>query len=640
MCGICGFAWEDKKLLRHMSDILVHRGPDDDGYYTDKDVSLANRRLSIIDLSKRGRQPIYNEDKTICVVYNGEIYNFQEIKLELEKKGHRFCTNTDTEVIVHSYEEYGEKCLEHFNGMFAFALWDSNKKRLFMARDRHGIKPLYYAMPNGKLIFASEIKAILAHKGIKRNVNYEALHYFLSFRCNSTHETMFKGIYKLPPAHYIDYSNGNIQIKRYWAQNFAPLYKSEDYYAKLVLKKLEESVRMQLVSDVPIGAYISGGIDSTAVIAIMSKLGIRDIKTFTVGFGVDKKYDEQEHARHIAEHFKTDHKEIIVEPDAAKLLPKIVWHLDEPMADATCIPVYLLSQQIKKYATVVLTGDGGDEQFGGYLQFKFMKLHRKAKMVPRRIRKAVPLALKLLPKDALNFFFKYAADLGEYGIKRASKFILTDDAAKAYLYLMGIYSEEEKREAYTQKTNKLTKNIDIASRFNKEFFSSMHPYMANVIRLDTDIFLAEDMLMKADKNTMAFSIEGRVPFLDHTLSEITGRMPPELKLRNFNEKYILKKAVRDIVPMQTIKREKTNFFVPIDKWFNGEILEISKQLLSKGEISKQGIFDYRYIDKAWANYKSSSLFYARQLWSLLCFQLWHKIFIEEDMAEFSPGKVI
>jgi len=246
MCGICGFTWEDKKLLKQMADRIRHRGPDDEGYYTDKNISLANRRLSIIDLSKKGKQPIFNEDKSICVVFNGEIYNFQEIKQELEKKRHRFYSNTDTEVIVHSYEEYGEKCLEYFNGMFAFALWDSKKKKLFIARDRHGIKPLYYTLLKDKLIFASEIKSILLNEEVKRIVNYEALHYFLSFRCNSTQETMFKGIYKLPPAHYLTYSNDKLQIKKYWEQKFEPLYKSEDYYAKLILKKLEESENLEL----------------------------------------------------------------------------------------------------------------------------------------------------------------------------------------------------------------------------------------------------------------------------------------------------------------------------------------------------------------------------------------------------------
>ncbi|MBS3114532.1 asparagine synthase (glutamine-hydrolyzing) [Candidatus Woesearchaeota archaeon] len=638
MCGICGFTWEDKKLLKQMADRIRHRGPDDEGYYTDKNISLANRRLSIIDLSKKGKQPIFNEDKSICVVFNGEIYNFQEIKQELEKKRHRFYSNTDTEVIVHSYEEYGEKCLEYFNGMFAFALWDSKKKKLFIARDRHGIKPLYYTLLKDKLIFASEIKSILLNEEVKRIVNYEALHYFLSFRCNSTQETMFKGIYKLPPAHYLTYSNDKLQIKKYWEQKFEPLYKSEDYYAKLILKKLEESVKLQLISDVPLGAYISGGIDSTTVVALMSKLGVKDIKTFTVSFGLGEEYDEAKYARHVADYFGTDHKEITVTPNTAKLLPEMVWHLDEPMADPTCIPVYLLSKEIKKYATVILTGDGGDEQFGGYLQFKFMKLHKKLRVVPKHIREVIPLTVKYVPKGILNIFFKYSRDLGDKGIDRLSKFILTNDDAEAYLYLMGIFNEEEKKEVYSQKSKEFTEKIDIADYFNKKFFSKKYPYMTNVIRLDTEMILVEDMLMKADKSTMAFSVEERVPFLDHNISEISSRIPPDLKLKNFNEKYILKKAVRDLVPKQTIRRKKVNFFVPIDQWFSGEILEISKQMLSKEEIKKQGIFDYRYIDKAWTNYKKSRLFYARQLWSVLCFSIWNKMFIEDNMMEFSEKK--
>ena len=640
MCGICGFTWDDKRLLKQMADIIRHRGPDDDGYYTDKDISLGNRRLSIIDLSKNGKQPIFNEDKTICVVYNGEIYNFQEIKEDLEKKGHRFYSNTDTEVIVHAYEEYGEKCLECFNGMFAFAIWDSKQKKLFLARDRHGIKPLYYAVVKNNLIFGSEIKSILLHKDIKRTVNPEALHYFLTFRCNSTNETMFKGIYKLPPAHYLIYKNKKIDVKKYWAQNFKPLYKTEDYYSKLVLKRLEESVKMQLISDVPLGAYISGGVDSTAIIALMKKIGVDEINTFTVSFGMDK-YEEKNYARKVAEHYGTNHREITVNPDTSKLLPKIIWHLDEPMSDPTSIPVYLLSEKVKKHATVILTGDGGDEQFGGYTQFKFMKLHKKLKLIPRSLRKSIPLALKYMPSDILNMFFKYSSDLGEEGIRRMSDFISTTDSSEAYLNLVGIFNESEKRHIYSENANKNTKSINLAKRLNQGFLSRKYPYMSNVIRMDTELILAEDMLMKADKNTMAFSVEERVPFLDHTLSEITGRMPPDLKIRNFNEKYILKKAVRNIVPKQIIMRKKTNFFVPIHTWFKGELLDITKQILSREEIAKQGIFDYRHIEKIWKRFNNSRLFYARQLWSLLCFQIWHKLYIEKGMTNYnSKTKII
>ena len=638
MCGICGFAWEDKKLLRQMADIIEHRGPDDHGYYTDKHISLANRRLSIIDLSKKGKQPIFNEDKSICIVFNGEIYNFQEIKDKLLTKGHRFYSNTDTETVVHAYEEYGEECLQYLNGMFAFALWDSNKKKLFIVRDRHGIKPLYYTFLKNKIIFASEIKSILVNREIKRTLNHDALHYFLTFRCNSTQETMFKGIHKLPPAHYLIYQNNNIKIKKYWEQNFNPLDKSEDYYSKLILKKLEEAVKMQLISDVPLGAYISGGIDSTTIVALMSKLGVKNIKTFNASFGEGEEHDENVYARQIADHFDTDHREIKIKADTAKLLPKIVWQLDEPMSDPTSIPVYLLSNQVKKYATVILTGDGGDEQFGGYLQFKFMKIHSKIRHIPKNVRKLVPLSVKYIPKEILNSFFKYSKDLGDEGIKRLGSFISTNDTAEAYLNLVGIFNEEEKKDIYSENTQKSLSGTDMASFLNNHYLIGKYPYMTNVIRMDTEMILVEDMLMKADKNTMAFSVEERVPFLDHTISEITSRMPPELKLKNFNEKYILKKAVKGIVPQQTIKRKKANFFVPIDKWFRGELLEMSKQILSKNVIEKQGIFDYRYIDKMWRNYNKSSLFYARQLWSLLCFQIWHKIYIEEGMIRFSEKR--
>ena len=635
MCGICGFSWGDKSQIVKMADIIEHRGPDDYGYFVDKNISLGSRRLSIIDLSKSGRQPIFNEDKSICIVYNGEIYNFEDVKKELEQKGHRFYSNTDTEVIVHSYEEYGEKCLEKLNGMFAFALWDSRQKKLFIARDRHGIKPLYYAFVKNNIIFASEIKSILLNKEIKRQVNLEALHYFLTFRCNSTNETMFKGIYKLPPAHYLIYKNKKIEIKKYWEQDFTPLHKSEDYYSKIILKKLEEAVKMQLISDVPLGVYLSGGIDSTTIVALMHNMGVKDIRTFTVSFGLDK-YEEKNHARFAADYFGTKHTEIEVNPNTAKLLPKIVWHLDEPMSDPTSIPVYLLSEKVKKDATVILTGDGGDEQFGGYVQFKFMKIHKKIKMLPKPIRKSITLA-KYMPKSILDFFFKYSSDLGEEGFKRMKNFASTSSSAEAYTNVVGIFNDQEKNELYSNKTKNFIKNIDIENKLN-EFFKNNYPFMNNVMRLDTEMILAEGMLMKADKNTMAFSVEERVPFLDHTLTEISNKIPPNLKIKGFNEKYILKKAVKNIVPKQIIKRKKTNFFVPIHTWLNGELLDITKQMLSKDEIAKQGIFDYNYIDKIWKSFNNSKLFYSRQLWSLLCFQIWHKMYIENEATNY-PKKL-
>jgi asparagine synthase (glutamine-hydrolysing) len=631
MCGICGFyGIEDKGLLQRMMKSLEHRGPDDSGTYIGRNICLGHRRLSIIDL-KTGKQPISNENGTITIVFNGEIYNYKELRSYLESRGHRFYTKSDTEVIVHCYEEYGEECTKRLNGCFAFAIWDDNKRRLFLARDRHGIKPLYYTQFHNRFFFASEIKAILEYWEVKREVNIYALHDFLSYRCNSTEETMFKGIRKLMPGHSLSYEKKEVRIKKYWDVKISPdETKSEDYYSKLLFKRLKEAVKIRLMSDVPLGAYISGGIDSSSVVGLMSKVVEEPIKTFSVGFGFEQEHDELKYARLISDTYKTEHKEIIVKPNTVKLLPKIVWHLDEPMSDPTCIPVYLLSERIKKYATVVLTGDGGDEQFAGYVQFKIMMLHKMyAQQFPHYVRKIIPPMVRFVPKRFLNLIFKYAATLGEEGFRRFSDFLKTDNKAKMYLDVVSIFSEEEKKELYSERTNEQTKNIDMVKDINKQYFSDNIDSLSQVVRLDTDKILAEDMLMKADKMTMASAVEERVPFLDHNITELTAKIPPNLKLNGLKDKYILRKAMEGIVPKDILKRKKTRFFVPIHNWFTGELKELTKQVLDEEIIKKQGFFNYRYIEKIFKNYGKSRLFYSRQLWSLLSFQLWHKVYIEK-----------
>lgn len=631
MCGICGFyGLEDKGLLQRMMKALEHRGPDDSGTYSGRNICLGHRRLSIIDL-KTGKQPISNENGTVTIVSNGEIYNYKELRSYLESKGHKFYTKSDTEVIVHCYEEYGEECPKKLNGCFAFAIWDDNRRKLFLARDRHGIKPLYYTKIGNMFFFASEIKAVLEYEETKREVNINALHDFLSYRCNSIEETMFKGIKKLMPGHSLSYDYREVKIKKYWDVQISPdETKPEDYYRKLLYKRLKEAVKIRMMSEVPLGAYISGGIDSSSIVGLMSSLVEEPIKTFSVGFGFEQEHDELKYARLIADTYKTEHKEIIVKPDTVKLLPKIVWHLDEPMSDPTCIPVYLLSERIKKYATVVLTGDGGDEQFAGYVQFKIMMLHKRyAQQFPHYVRNIIPPMVRFVPKRFLNLVFKYAATLGEEGIKRFSDFLKTDNKAKMYLDVVSIFSEEEKRELYSDITNEQTKNTDMIKEINKQYFNDGLDFLNQVVRLDTDKILAEDMLMKADKMTMAHAVEERVPFLDHNITELTAILPPSLKLNGLKDKYILRKAMKDIVPKEILKRKKTRFFVPIHNWFTGELKELTKQLLDEEVIRKQGFFNYSYVEKIFKNYEKSRLFYSRQLWSLLSFQLWHKVYIEK-----------
>ena len=640
MCGICGFyGHEDKALLRRMADVIAYRGPDDSGFFSDSVCSLGMRRLAIIDVA-RGHQPVHNENNDVWIVFNGEIYNYLELKSRLAS--HRFYTGSDTETIVHAYEEFGDDFVNYLNGMFAFAIWDSRKgkKRLLIARDRFGEKPLYYAFVGKKLFFASEIKCILQNPEVKRKLNFSALHDYLSFRCNSASETFFKGIFKLPPAHYMVYDGKKLVVKKYWNPEISPDFnKSEKYFSDQIFERLKQSVKMRLMSEVPLGAYLSGGIDSGAVVGLMSALGSEPVKTFSVGF--EDNFDELQAASFLAGHFRTDHREIIVKPDAIGLLPKIVWHLDEPMADPTCIPVYLLSKEIKPYATVVLTGDGSDELLYGYEQFKIMAMHQKyVQMLPFPLRKSISAIAGVVPKRLLDVFFRYSSSLGDKGIERLGQFISTNDPARMYLSLVSIFSEAEKSQLYSSEVSKAAANMNLVDDINKHYFSgyngsshNSNNFLSRVVKLDIDKILAENMLMRSDKNTMAFSVEQRVPFLDHSLAEFLMSVPPNLKLKGNVDKYILRKSMARLIPRQTIRRRKSRFFVPIHKWFGGELGSITKQLLYESRFFKK-----EYVDGIYNGFGKSRLYYGRQLWALLVFSLWHRMFIEDrisKMPEFS-----
>jgi len=633
MCGIAGFfGMEDKPLLMRMTDSLEHRGPDDFGYYTDRNVCLGHRRLSIIDLSRRGKQPIFNENKDICVIFNGEIYNFKELRKELEKKSHKFKSDTDTEVIVHAYEEYGEKCLALFNGMFAFALYDGKKKKILLARDRMGVKPLYFTFSNKVLYFASEIKSLLENKRIKREINYRALHDFLTFRCNSTSETMFKGIYKLAPGYYLTYDfKKNLMIDKYWNLTVKPdITMTELELSEKLYELIRDSVKMRMISDVPLGAYISGGIDSGTILSFMAEFSNKPVKTFSVGFGFEEEYNELNEAKFLSEHFRTDHKEIIVEPETLGIIPKIIWHADEPMADPTSIPVYLLSRETKPNVTVVLTGDGGDEQFGGYEQIKIMNLYNQyGNKIPGFVKRIMPKIARSIPNKFLNKFFKYASELGEEGINRFDRFLNSENDAERYLELVSIFNDVEKNGVYNDDTVLKTSNFKLSEEITNKYFSKDMDFLNQVLYLDNDKILAEDMMMKADKNTMAFGVEERTPFLDYRITEFMATVPVNLKINGSVDKYLLRKAMARSLPERTITRQKSRFFVPINRWFEeGNLMDIAKMILSRENINKAGIFNYNYIEKMFNNYNRSKLFYSRQLWCLLTFEVWRKMFIE------------
>ena len=630
MCGICGYVgFNNPNLLKRMCKVIAHRGPDDSGIFLDDNIGLGNRRLSIIDVAS-GHQPIHNEDESTWITYNGEIYNFLELRYELEKRGHKFYTNSDTEVIVHLYEEFGESCVKKLRGMFAFAIWNSNKKKLFLARDRLGIKPIYYTIVNGKFLFASEIKSILQFSEVERKVNYKDLHNYLTFRYVPGEGTMFVGIKKLLPGHTLTLEAGKITIKKYWDLDIQNIEnKSENYYSETLFKLLKESIKMRLITEVPLGAYLSGGIDSSCVVGLMSTLVKEPVKTFSVGFESELA-DELNYARVIAEHFGTDHREFIVESRTAKLLPKIIWYMDEPNADPAAIPIYLLSELTKKYATVVLVGEGGDEMFAGYQQYKFMLIGKQYEPIFSGVfgKRFVPWLIRKVPYTFLDKFFEYTSALGEEGINRAIKFISTlNDEPEAYLKIISIFTDEEKEDLYSDKLMNSTK-LTPPDRIIKPYLSCRNfPLLSRMQLTDIKTWLTH-LLMKEDKMTMAKSIEGRVPFLDHQFVEFCNTIPPNLKLRGMKDKYILRKTMSRLIPRTIMKRKKHQFFVPIDTWFEGELGEIFNQVFSESEVKKRKYLKYDYIKRIIKHHKRSKLYYSRQIWTLLIFEFWRKIFIE------------
>ena len=629
MCGIVGFNYEDKVFLKKALKEIRHRGPDHTGTFFDKDLSLGHVRLSIIDLSKSGNQPMSNEDETIWITFNGEIYNFEELKQNL-KNQHDFKSHTDTEVLIHLYEEEGINMLSKLQGMFAFCIYDSKKKILFIARDRVGIKPLYYYNVNKQFIFCSEIKGILQNPEIKREVNLNALSSFLTFRANTQEETLFNNIKKLKQGNFLIYNlqNNEVKIQKYWDLYSNIEDKSFNSFSKRLRDLLEDSVKVRLMSDVPYGMFLSGGVDSGIIAALMKKYSPNQIKTFTVGFG-DNEYTETKEARFIAEKLDTDHHELLIDESSIKHLPEIIYQTDEPISDPTVIPTYLLSKYTKKYCTVILNGEGSDELFAGYPQYKFMKINNLLiKKFPKLIKKQIPKILERTPQCVLNKGFKFASALGEQGIKRFSNFINSESYSEQYLNQISIFNEQEQEEL-------LNKKINLYGKYNHYFKNSnSKTVIDDCQRLDFKEQMVDDLLMKVDKNTMVFAIEGRVPFLDHRIIELSAKIPNKFKLKYLTkDKNILRHCTKNLIPKQTVNRKKKHFFVPIDNWFKGELSSLKEELLDKNYIYKQGIFNQKYINKINKGFEKSKLFYSRQLWSLIVFQIWYKQYIENEKVE-------
>lgn len=616
MCGIVGIVGEENRdLIQKMCDVIKHRGPDDSGFYIDRDLSLGMRRLSIIDVSG-GKQPVHNEDETVWVIYNGEIYNFLELKDDLGRRGHKFYTRCDTEIFVHAYEEYGELFVEKLRGMFAFALWDAKNKKLIIGRDRLGKKPLYYTMVNNVLIFGSEIKSILLYPGVKKAVNPNALHHFLTLQYVPGPETMFAGIQKLQPGNILIYQNGNMELKSYWGIRFENIETDEASCIKTTLELLKESVKIRLMSEVPLGVYLSGGLDSSSIVGLMSQFVDEPVKTFTVGFGQPD--DEFNYAKIVAEKFNTEHKELMIQSDLDKILPDIVWHFDELVADPAALPTYQMSEVTKQHATVILVGEGGDEAFAGYSKYsQMLSLQNYSKILKRPIRSFIaPTLIKifsaLIPNLQTKKYLDFASDL----IK------VSNDNPKSYYKMVSIgFDENEKQDLY----NDVYKNTFTDSTENVivRHFNSQENLLNKMLAFDFKVWLCDKLLMKVDKMTMAFSIEARTPFLDHKLIEFINTVPAKWRLN----KYALKKAMVGILPKEILKRKKHAFRVPVSKLLKNELKDVSLQILD--ELKTDDTFKYNYIKDHILRYPDK-LMHNNQIWNLMFYRIWYKTFIERD----------
>jgi len=629
MCGICGVLNFDRENgvsesdIRRMCQVIAHRGPDDEGIFVKENVGIGMRRLSIIDLPT-GRQPISNENETVWIVFNGEIYNHHEIRQDLIKKGHQFKTKSDTEAIVHAYEEYGEDCPKVLNGMFGFAIWDARKNRLFLARDRLGIKPLYYYKDNKRLIFGSELKSILQIKSVPRKVDLKALDNFLTFEYVPAPLSIFQGISKLQPAHSLTWDNGNSRIKNYWNFEFEPNHSSEDEICEEFRVLFRDAVKIRLMSDVPLGAFLSGGLDSSTIVAFMADLMDRPVKTFSIGFK-DSTYNELKYARIIADKFKTEHHEFTIEPNAVELTETLVRnYVDEPFGDFSLFPTYLVSKMAREYVTVVLSGDGGDELLAWYDHYIANKISHYYLKLPKLIRKNIfhKILDKIPPTDKKKGV-----------INRAKRFVEGTELPNDLKHTrwMMFLSDLNRQNLYSESFREAIKEHDPYD-FIRYFFKTA-PSMDNLDRqqyVDINTYMVDDILVKVDRMSMATSLEARVPFLDHRFVEFMATIPSRLKLAGLTHqksKYILKKAVSDILPPEIIYRGKEGFSIPIKNWLKTDLKPMMMEVLSPENIKSEGFFNADYIEQLKSEHLNNTQNHSHRLWALMMFGIWYDVYI-------------
>jgi asparagine synthase (glutamine-hydrolysing) len=632
MCGIAGKlidgfgAMVEPGLVHRMTAALEHRGPDAQGVWTEGGIGLGSRRLAVIDLSDRAAQPMANEDGAIRVVFNGEIYNFRELRAELEARGHQFRSDSDTETIVHLYEEEGPECVRRLDGMFAFALWDARTRSLLLARDRLGQKPLFYWHDGHSLVFGSEPKALMQDDAVPAEPDEEAIHHYLTYGYVPAPWSAFRHVRKLPPAHYLVARGGRVEITRYWSLSYEPKrHESETALTEELDHVLGRAVERRLVADVPLGAMLSGGLDSSAVVALMRRATGAGIQTFSIGFD-QPEYDERPFARSVATAFDTEHHELTIRPDAAALLPRLVYHYNEPFADSSALPTWYLSEMARTRVTVALSGDGGDESFLGYDRYAASRLAATLDRVPRPVR-------QLLARGAGCLTSRSARST----TTRLRRFMggLATDPVRRYGRWLSVMLDEQKLELYTGDfarrwcgTDPKTGDGSLGLLRQQWAESDATSAVEKLVYTDIAMYLPDDLLVKMDIASMAHSLEVRSPFLDHHVVEFAASLPVSMKLRGRTAKYLLKRAMRTRLPPAVLERPKAGFGVPIDEWFRGSLGDTARDLLLGKRATERGYFETKTVRRYLDDHAKGRAQHHARLWSLVMLELWHQTFID------------
>lgn len=631
MCGLCGIynnAGVKAEDIGAMMQTISHRGPDDEGIYVNGRVGLGSRRLSIIDLP-HGHQPICNEDGTIWIIFNGEIYNYKQLRHSLEISGHTFRTNSDTEVIVHLYEDFGERCLSQLRGMFAFAIWDSRARKLFLARDHLGQKPLFYSHQGHQFLFASEVKAILSANSQSHEVDYESIHHYLSLRFIPPPGTMFQNIKKIPPAHYLIYQDGNVHIQRYWQFSFQEkLHLTEQGYLDGLRERLMSSIEAHLVSDVPVGAFLSGGMDSSTIVALMARSLKGDFQTFAIGVA-EQDFDELPYARQVAKHVDSCHVETCVDVDLVGLLPKMIWHLDEP-SDPIAACMYHAAELASRHVKVVLGGDGGDELFAGFDRYLGVQYINYYAMIPSLVRQRV--LATLLSRIPDSFTYKSTTQK----LRWVHQLSLSTEAGDRYAAATSFFrfSHRDKQDLFSQELWARVGQLNSADVIAKQYdHAPADNPLDRMLYADYMTRLPEHSLMLTDRMTMAHGLEARSPFLDPELVSYVASFPPDLKIRDRELKYVLRKLAREYLPDNIVKRKKQGFMFPIAYWFRNELHPLLDAYLMNSYFVEKGLFRRETIRRLIDDHQRGLVDNHVRLWMLLSLEIWHQVYMEK--AELS-----